>query len=125
MWTADALASEVHSYAAEVWRIVEDQAFAATTRLTDTLEDQAILESMLERTKPDLPPESDGFDFLIATPFRYRPYPNGSRFRRPHQIDGVFYASEHVEAAAAELAFLRLLFFAEAPDAKRPTAPVE
>ena len=90
--------------------MVEDQAFAATMRLTDLVEEQAILEAMLEETKPGLPPEVVGYDFLIATPFRYRPHHRGSRFRRANEIDGVFYAAEHVETCAAELTFIASCF---------------
>lgn len=125
MWTAAALASEARSFAAELWRIVEDQSFAATIRITDTIDDQALLERLLDDTKPLWPREVAGYDFLIATPFRYRPYPFGSRFRRARQPEGVYYASEAVETAAAELAFFRLLFFLESPGARHPASPVQ
>ena len=41
------------------------------------------------------------------------PYPIGSRFRRAGRTAGVFYAAESPETAVAEMAFYRLLFFAE------------
>lgn len=110
-------------FSGEAWRLVEDQWSAATVRITDSLDEQARLEALLDRTKPALPESCDGYDYLIATPFRYRPYPNGSRFRRAHQADGVFYGSEQVETALAEFCFGRVLFFLDAPDAQRPTSP--
>jgi RES domain len=125
MWTPDALASEARPYARDIWRVVETQAKAATMRITDTLEEQEILEAVLEESKPPFPPECVGFHYLLATPFRYAPYDHGSRFRRAHQPDGAFYASEEVMTAIAETAFYRLLFFAEATEMKLPARPVE
>jgi len=125
MWTPDALASELRAYRRDVWRVVETQYRASTMRITDTLEEQAILEDLLEESKPALPPSCEGLHYLLATPFRYAPYPHGSRFRRAHQPEGVFYASETVETALAETAFHRLLFFAESPGTKLPANPVE
>nr|MBA3949209.1 RES family NAD+ phosphorylase [Acidobacteriota bacterium] len=54
--------------------------------------------------------------------FRYgAPYPAGSRFRRAGLTRGVFYASEDVRTAVAEMAFHRLLFFADSPSTPWPT----
>ncbi len=45
------------------------------------------------------------------TPFRYSVInPNGSRFRRPNALLGVFYASEHALTAVAEMAFTGCCF---------------
>jgi RES domain len=112
-------------YKGDVWRLVEAQHRVSTLKLTDSLDEQALLEKMLDETKPSLPPECDGLDYLLAAPFRYAPYPYGSRFRRAGRTDGVFYASEKVDTAVAELAFYRLLFFAESPDTPFPDAPTD
>lgn len=125
MWIADALASEARPYRNDVWRVVETQYRAATLRITDTLEEQAILEDVLEESKPPLPRGCEGLHYLLATPFRYAPYPLGSRFRRAHQPDGVFYGAENLATAIAETAFYRLLFLAESPDMHAPQQPVE
>jgi hypothetical protein len=125
MWTPGALASEARPYAGALWRVVETQYKTATLRITDTLEEQEILERALETSKPPLPPDCADLHYLLAAPFRYAPYPHGSRFRRAQQPEGVFYASEAVETAIAETAFYRLLFFAEAPDAALPSRPAE
>lgn len=97
------------------WRVVEGQHHVSTLPLVDTLAEQARLEQLIEATKPSLPPECRGLDYLLFTPFRYRPYPIGSRFRRAGMTPGVFYAAAQVETAIAETAFHRLLFFAESP----------
>src|SRR5206468_5048823 len=59
-------------------------------------------------------------------PFRYgAPYPAGSRFRRAGLTPGVFYGSEDAATAIAEMAFHRLLFFAESPHTPWPQNAVE
>ncbi len=113
------------NYSADVWRLVEAQHRVSTLKLTDTLDEQALLESMLDETKPALPPECTGLDYLLAAPFRYAPYPFGSRFRRAGRTEGVFYAAENVATAVAETAFYRLLFFNESPATPFPDAPTD
>lgn len=125
MWTEAALASESRPYRRDVWRVVETQFRAATMRITDSLEEQAILEAVLEDSKPPLPPGCAGLHYLLATPFRYLPYPYGSRFRRAGQPDGAFYAAEVLNTAIAETASCRLLFLAESPAMLEPQQPVE
>lgn len=83
--------------------------------------EQHLLEQVLEESKPPVPPECRHLHYLLFTPFRYgAPYPEGSRFRRAGFTPGVFYASERVATAVAELAFRRLLFFVESPDTPWP-----
>jgi len=125
MWTPPALASEACAWSGDIWRVVESQSRVATLKLVDTLDEQAILEAELEGSKPLVPTSCAGLDPLLAAPFRYAPYPRGSRFRRARQIDGCFYGAERVETAVAEDAFYRLLFFLDAPAAKRPANPQE
>src|SRR4051812_12635214 len=114
-WTPDALRSDLRSFAGRCWRLVEPQHRIATIPLVDTLDEQARLERIIEDTKPPIPPECRHLSPLLATPFRYEPYRRGSRFRRAGQREGVFYGAEKVETAVAEMAFYRLLFFAESP----------
>jgi hypothetical protein len=95
-------------------------------KLTDSIDEQQALEDLIEATKPALPPECRHLNYLLATPFRYGAvYPSGSRFRRGGNTEGVFYASELPETAAAEMAFYRLLFFAESPATPWPANPAE
>lgn len=125
MWTPPALASEARVWSGNIWRMVESQSRVATLKLVDTLDEQAILEAELDGSKPLIPMACADLDYLLATPFRYAPYPHGSRFRRARQPEGCFYAAERVETAAAEEAFYRLLFFLDAPGAKLPANPQE
>ena len=101
--------------------MVEDQHTASTRKLVATRRDQEVLEDILESTKPSMPLDTSGLHYLLQTPFRYdAPYPVGSRFRRAGSTEGVFYASEHVRTALAELCHYRLRFFSESPDAVLP-----
>ena len=105
--------------------MVEAQSRASTMRLVDSVEEQRILEDLIDEVKPVVPSSCRHLHYLLATPFRYAPYPSGSRFRRAGQPDGVYYAGESVESAIAELAFHRLLFFVESPGTKLPARPTE
>ena len=91
--------------------------------LVDTLEEQALLEQLLDASKPAIPDECRNLHYLLFTPFRYGTiYPRGSRFRRAGPTLGVFYASLKIETAVAEMAFWRLLFYAESPATRWPTS---
>lgn len=104
------------AYAGTAWRLVEAQHIVSTTKLVDTAEEQALLEDVIDAAKPPVPLGCKHLHYLLSTPFRYgAPYPRGSRFRRAGHTEGVWYGSEEVETAIAELAFHRLLFFAESP----------
>ena len=90
-------------------------------KLVDTLAEQELLEILLDRSKPPVPPECHHLHYLLATPFRYgSPYPRGSRFRRAGLTPGVFYGSQAPATAIAEMAFHRLLFYAESPGTPWP-----
>lgn len=115
-WTPAALASEARGLGGAAWRLVEAQHAVSTLKLVDSLEEQALLEGLIETVKPALPPDCRHLHYLLATPFRYgAPYPIGSRFRRAGRTEGVFYGAESPETAVAEIAFYRLLFFADSP----------
>src|SRR5690606_23673868 len=120
-WTAAALSSEAVRLDRKGWRLVEAQHRVSTLKLVDTHDEQALLEELVEETKPAIPAECRHLDYLLATPFRYGSvYPQGSRFRRAGRTRGVFYAAEQVATAVAEMAFYRLLFFADSPDTPWP-----
>ena len=113
-WTPAALSSDARGLAGTCWRLVEAQHHVSTLKLVDSVDEQELLEELIETTKPPLPPECRGLHYLLSTPFRYGSvYPTGSRFRRAGLTEGVFYASETPQTAVAEMAFYRLLFFAE------------
>lgn len=125
-WTPGGLSSELRPYAAYCWRIVEAQHRYSTLKLTDSLAEQALLEELIEESKPSIPAECRHLHFLLSTPFRYgAAYPKGSRFRRAGHTPGVFYAAEQVTTAVAEMAFYRLLFFAESPETPWPSNAAE
>ena len=98
----------VKTKSAALWRGVEAQHVVATMRLADSLAEQAVLEQLIEESKPPLPAGAQHQHFLLFTPFRYRsPYP--SRFRRPTD-PGVWYGAEALETACAEVAYWRWRF---------------
>ena len=125
MWTVPALASEARGFAADAWRVVESQSRVATMKIVDSLDEQAILEAELDGSKPVVPLSCKKLDYLLATPFRYAPYPNGSRFRRARQREGCLCCSEQVETAIAEAAFYQLKFFLASPGTPLPRNPQE
>jgi hypothetical protein len=103
------------------WRVVEAQHVVSTMKLVDTLAEQELLERLIEERKPPVPPECQHLHYLLSTPFRYgAPYPHGSRFRRAGFTPGVFYGSQTITTAVAEMAFARLRFFAESPGTPWP-----
>jgi RES domain len=120
--TREELSSNSRQAAGRSWRAVEAQHIISTAKLTDTAEEQRLLENLIEGAKPNIPSECQHLNFLVSTPFRYgAPYPNGSRFRKAGRTLGVFYSSENADTAIAELCFRRLLFFAESPATRWPT----
>jgi hypothetical protein len=125
-WTPAALSSEARQLAGICWRVVEAQHHVSTLKLVDSVDEQELLEELIEATKPPLPPDCRDLHYLLSTPFRYGSvYPAGSRFRRVGLSEGVFYAAETPRCAIAEMAFYRLLFFAESPDTAWPTNSAE
>ena len=56
-------------------RLVESQEQVATNSLVRTLAEQALLEDLIEASKPPLPATGHGLHYLLATPFRYPPLP--------------------------------------------------
>lgn len=53
--------------------MVESQEQVATLQLVDTLEEQALLEELLESSKPPVPADAEPLHYLLKTPFRYPP----------------------------------------------------
>ena len=93
-----------------LFRLVQRQEQSATLDLVDTLEEQALLEQMLEESKPSIAPESGELHYLLKTPFRYPPLPWGSRFGRRSE-SSVFYAGTGIEVTLAESAYYRFVFW--------------
>ena len=108
IWTRCGGNSEIGPLAADPWRVVEAQHQIATRKLVGSDADQALLEEVLERYKPPL---ADGapVHYLLITPFRYPPLPQGSRFGTRGER-GIWYGAEALGTAFAEVAYYRLLF---------------
>jgi hypothetical protein len=87
---------------------VEAQHIASTLRLVASVEEQLLLERLLDRSKPPLPPEAGDLHYLLSTPFRYCS-PIGSRFRAAAE-PGIWYGAEAQRTACAELGFWRWRF---------------
>jgi len=114
-WMPAALSSEARPWTGSVWRMVEAQHTASTMKIVDTDDEQSLLESLLEGSKPAQPATTQGLDYLLATPFRYYPLRSGSRFRAVTD-PGVFYGAESVHTASAELGYWRWKFLKDAVD---------
>jgi len=126
IWTPGELSSSAIPLRAMAWRAVEAQHRVSTAKLTDSLPEQERLEQLIEESKPTIPEECRHLSFLLSTPFRYGAvYPKGSRFRRAGLTAGVFYAAELSKTTITELAFYRVLFFAESPHTPWPKNPGE
>jgi hypothetical protein len=111
IWTRCAGSSRVRALAARPYRLVEAQHLTSTRKLVDTAEEQAWLETLLERAKPPVPegPEFEGLHFLLTTPFRYPPLRHGSRFATRFERS-LWYGSKERRTAFAEAAYYRLVF---------------
>lgn len=125
IWTPTALSSEIRPYRGVAWRLVEGQYLVSTLRLVDGLDEQAELENLIDQSKPAVPSDCKGLHYLLFTPFRYRPYPAGSRFRKAGRTPGVWYGAERVDTALAEAVFYRFLFYANSPDTPFPERSAE
>ncbi len=109
-WTPSAVKAEAAPLEARPWRVVEAQHVISTRKLVDSAAEQALLEELIERAKPPLPPEPElaGLHYLLATPFRYPPLPHGSRFGTRAER-GVWYGADRRPTALAEAAYYRLV----------------
>lgn len=90
------------------WRGVETQYIAASMKLVDTLEEQALLEQLLESSKPPTAQSATSKHYLLLSPFRYFPQ-HSSRFR-PGQQSGLWYGSSTLPGACSEIAYWRMRF---------------
>ena len=107
-WDHSWIQSQAKELSMNAFRMVETQYVSATMRLVDTSDEQNVLESMLEQSKPPLPETAIGLHYLLAAPFRYLPE-TGSRFRAAKR-PGVWYGADDVYCACAEIAYWRHRF---------------
>jgi len=99
------------SYENEVYRIVEGQYFIATRKLVDSDDEHDILEEIIDQSKPAVVTHNSRgkLHYLLYTPFRYPPLRSGGRFHTRIE-QSIFYASEKLETAMAEVSYGRLAF---------------
>lgn len=107
LWKKEWL-DQARSLSRELWRGVEAQHVVSTMRLADNAGEQRVLEELLEKSKPALPPGAERHHYLVFTPFRYRA-PVATRFRRIHD-PGVWYGAEDLPTACAEVAYWKWRF---------------
>ncbi|MFA9441372.1 RES family NAD+ phosphorylase [Uliginosibacterium sp. sgz301328] len=110
----DILDAHARDWRATLWRMVEAQHVTSTMKLVDSGAEHDLLEILIEGGKPPVPLTMTGLDYLLASPFRYPPFPAGSRFRGPTD-PGVFYGAQGVRTAAAELGYWRWRFLQDSP----------
>jgi hypothetical protein len=91
------------------WRVVETQETAATMAITRSAAEQSRLEELLDFSKPKIPADCAGLNYLLMTPFRYPPLQYGSRFGSTWER-GIFYGACELQTAFAEAAVYFWLF---------------
>lgn len=106
----------------EIFRLVESQEQVATNSLVGTLAEQALLEDLIEASKPQLPGPAIALHYLLATPFRYPPLPWGSRFSTRFE-PSLFYGARAADTVLAESAYYRFVFWSGM--AAPPPAPLD
>lgn len=93
-----------------LFRLVESQEQIATRELVaGDLDKQAVLEQLLEPSKPPRIPGTEHLDYLLATPWRYPPLRYGSRFGRRFE-PSLFYGGCTIITTLAESAYYRWVF---------------
>ncbi|MEK1905154.1 MAG: RES family NAD+ phosphorylase [Pseudomonas sp.] len=110
IWQACTGAEQITPLRGRLVRLVESQEQVATLQLVDTLDEQALLEQLLESSKPPLPRSDEPLHYLLHTPFRYPPLRWGSRFGRRYE-PSLFYAACRLETAMAETAYYRFVLW--------------
>lgn len=110
LWAACGGEARLQPIRGTLRRLVESQEQVATSRLVGSLERQAVLEAMLETSKPPPRPGTERLHYLLATPFRYPPLRHGSRFGTRAE-PSLFYGSLSVPTVLAEAAYYRLVFW--------------
>lgn len=109
IWTRCGGASNKKRLSARPFRAVEAQHRISTRKLTDSDDEQALLEELLERSKPPAAPDLEGLHYLLFTPFRYPPLRHGSRFGTKTER-GIWYGSQTLPTCFAEVAYYRFVF---------------
>ena len=109
-WGACLSASKPVKLSGVLLRLVESQEQVATNQLVSSLDRQAVLEDLLEATKPRRRLGTEHLHYLLATPFRYPPLKHGSRFGT-RSAPSLFYGALQTSTVLAEAAYYRLVFW--------------
>ena len=110
IWTRCAGSSEVRPLGRKFHRVVEAQVRNSTRKQSDSDEEQALLESLIDaRAKAPVPPGFENLHYLLYTPFRHPPLRNGSRFGTRDER-GILYGAKKLPTALAEVAYYRFVF---------------
>lgn len=123
IWTRCGGISNRKRLSARAFRAVEAQHRISTRKLTDSDAEQAVLEDLVERSKPAPRAGAEGLHYLLATPFRYRTLRHGSRFGVKTD-PAIWYGSRTLSTCFAEVAYYRLVFL-EGTDAELSPVFVE
>jgi hypothetical protein len=110
LWPACRETIHIGSLGGELLRMVESQQQIATTSLVDDLAEQALLEELIERSKPPLRPGTERLHDLLATPFRYPPLRHGSRFGTRFE-PSLLYGARGLPTLLAEVAYYRFVLW--------------
>jgi len=110
LWDACHGAQQIGHLTGTLYRLVESQEQIASLGYVDTLDEQALLEQMLESTKPVYKEDLSAYHYLLSTPFRYPPLKWGSRFGGVHE-PSIFYGGASVDVTLAESAYYRFMFW--------------
>ncbi len=111
IWQACKDAAQPTPLSGEVIRIVEPLVSRALSTLVDDLQEQALLEALLDASRPRIPEAALALHDLLQSPFRNPPLKHGSRFGT-HQEPGLFYGSAGITTVLAETAYYRFVFWA-------------
>ena len=122
IWAACSARAAPVELGGTVYRLVESQEQVATKALVTRLAEQALLEDLIEASKPPLPAAATRLHYLLSTPFRYPPLPWGSRFGSRF-APSLFYAGRAADTALAESAYYRCVFWSGM--AAPPPAPLD
>lgn len=112
IWSACRGPAEIIPIGGDLLRLVESQEQVATSSLVDDLAEQALLEDLIETTKPVRRSGTEHLDYLLASPFRYPPLRHGSRFGGRFE-PSLFYGSKARSTVLAESAYYRCVFWSD------------
>lgn len=119
IWMECGARANCTAYEGAPWRVVEAQHVISTRKLVESDEEQELLEELIESVKPPLPAGMRGLHYLLSTSFRYPPLRHGSRFATRFE-PALWYGSEELRTAFAEVAYYRLLFLEQSSAALAP-----